>query len=126
MAFDEGLAERIRGVLQDERGVTEKKMFGGLAFMLDGKMCCGVMKDELLVRVSDTAAALATPHTRPMTFTGKPFKGFVLVTADGLDAERDLERWVLGGAAVAHTLTTRPRTRPLPGERSAQAGHGAQ
>lgn len=99
MAYDEALAERIRGVLAARPVVEEKKMFGGLAFMVDGQMCCGVMKDELLVRVveSERAAALAKPHTRVMDFNGKMSTGMVLVAPAGLSDERTLEEWVQQG-----------------------------
>ena len=81
MAYDEKLAQRIRPLLNRKRGVSERKMFGGIAFMLDGKMCCGVLNSDLVARLGadDCAAALRTPHVRPMDFTGRPLKGFLYV-----------------------------------------------
>jgi TfoX/Sxy family transcriptional regulator of competence genes len=115
MAYDEGLAERVRGVLEDQPGLTEKKMFGGICFLLDGKMCCGVMKDALLARVGaeQTAKALKQKHTRPMDFTGRPLKGFVLVDPEGLDFDKQLEGWVAQGVAIARAAkpARRPRKR---------------
>jgi len=79
MAFDERLAQRIRQILKGARGVTEKRMFGGLCFLVRGKMCCGVERDHLVVRVGPEQyeRALSKPHARPMDFTGRPLKGFV-------------------------------------------------
>lgn len=104
--YDEGLAERIRDVLEGLRGISEKKMFGGVAFMLHGNMCAGVIRDGLMVRVGpgDYPAALKEPHAREMDFTGKPLKGFVIIDPDGLDSDGDLARWVGRGLAFARTL----------------------
>ncbi len=86
MAYDEGLAERIRAVLDDERGISEKKMFGGVAFLLDGKMFVGIVKDDLMVRLG--------PHTRPMDFTGKPMAGYIYVSPAGVEDNRALGKWI--------------------------------
>lgn len=99
MAYDEGLAQRIRetlGAADGLGGVVEKKMFGGLAFMVRGHMSCGVSGDELMVRVGPDAyeEALAQPHARQMDFTGKPLKGFVYVAAEGFESDEDLAAWV--------------------------------
>lgn len=109
MAYDEGLAERVRNLLADERGLAETKMFGGLSFLLDGKMCCGVVKDELMARVGAEghADALKQPHVRSMDFTGKPLKGFVFVDQKGLGTERQLERWVRAGVAMARAVVVK-------------------
>ena len=75
MAFDESLADRIRDVLVARAGVSERKMFGGIAFMIAGNMACGVIGDDLMVRLGpDAEKALEEPHTRPMDFTGRPMK----------------------------------------------------
>jgi TfoX N-terminal domain len=83
MAYDERLAERIRHVFGERRDVTERKMFGGLAFLLQGRMCCGIVGSELMVRVTDDEfdAVMRDPHVRPMDFTGKPLRGFVYVAS---------------------------------------------
>jgi TfoX/Sxy family transcriptional regulator of competence genes len=105
MAYDEGLAERIRGVLADRKDVSERKMFGGIAFMIRGHMSVGIVKDDLMVRVGLEAhdELVRQPHARPMDFTGRPMKGFLYVDSAGLEGDVDLERWV--GHGVAHALS---------------------
>jgi len=113
MAFDEELAERVREVLPaDETGrVSERKMFGGLAFLLDGHMFVGVVGAELMVRLGPqgTAAALRLEHVREMDFTGRPSKGMVFVQPAGLDGPA-LQRWVQDAASFARALP--PKTAP--------------
>jgi hypothetical protein len=101
MAFDEQLASRVRALLADRDDVTERRMFGGLTFMVNAHMCCGVSSDELIVRLApdDEEAALRTPHARPMDFTTRPMSGFVTFAPAGVKG-RALNRWV--GRAVAH------------------------
>ncbi len=96
MAYDPELADRVRGLVHDRAGITEKAMFGGLAFMLDGKMFCGVLGQELLARVGPDGhdAAMARRHVRIMDFTGRPMRGYVFVGPQGLEAGGDLVRWV--------------------------------
>ena len=96
MAYDEGLAERLRDVYVSMPDVAEKKMFGGLAFMVNGHMSCGVVNDTLMVRVGPEAYAnaLARPHARQMDFTGKPLKGFVYVAPEGVESDEALSSWV--------------------------------
>src|SRR5579862_4792816 len=83
---------------------SEKKMFGGLAFMVNGRMCCGVLKTDLVLRLTPerAAASLCHPHTRPMDFTGKPMKSMIYVCATGTDSEKALAAWVesAGGGIV--------------------------
>ncbi len=90
MAYDEGLAERIREGLAEQRDVTEKKMFGGVAFMLRGSMFVGIVKEDLMVRVGAEAHedALREPHARTMDFTGKPMRGYVYVAPPGYAQRR--------------------------------------
>lgn len=106
MAYDEKLADRIRKVLARRKGLTEKKMFGGIAFMLRGKMCCGVVKDDLVVRVGPKHyhKALAQPHGRPMDFTGRPLTGFVFVDPIGYKTDKALVKWVKQAVEFAMTL----------------------
>jgi TfoX/Sxy family transcriptional regulator of competence genes len=106
MAYDEKLAARIRALLADRTDVREQKMFGGLTFMVDGYMCCGVHGDELIIRLDPAAEdrALARPHTRPMDLTRRPMHGFVSVRPAGLRG-RALGRWV--DEAVAHAESLR-------------------
>ena len=112
MAYDEGLAERIRTVLADQQGVVEKKMFGGLAFMIRGRMSVGVVKDALMVRVgaAEHGTLVHRPHARPMDFTGRPLKGFLFVDSPGLESDEDLERWIARGVDHAASI-------PAKGER---------
>jgi TfoX/Sxy family transcriptional regulator of competence genes len=106
MAFDEQLADRVREVLAPRAGLTERKMFGGIAFMLDGNMATGVIGDELMIRLdpADAERALAEPNTRPMDLTGKPMKGMVLVDTAGTESDEDLAGWVEAGADFAASL----------------------
>lgn len=106
MAYDEHLAARVREILSDREGVTSKQMFGGIAFMLSGNMACGVIKDDLCLRLGEELGeqALAEPHTRLMDFTGKPMKGFVYVSPEGTERDGDLRRWVERAVAFASTL----------------------
>lgn len=106
MAYDEILAERIRTVLHRRKGITERKMFGGLAFMAAGNMACGVVADELMVRVGPKGYddALGQPHARPMDFTGKPLRGMVYVGTKGIATDEDLDQWVMRGLKFARSL----------------------
>jgi TfoX/Sxy family transcriptional regulator of competence genes len=110
VAFDEQLAERVRVVLGAEQGVTERKMFGGLAFMVNGNMACGIVKDELMLRLGAEGAdaALERPHVRHMDFTGRPMTGMVYVGRGGL-GDVELRGWVQQAAAFARSLP--PKTR---------------
>lgn len=96
MAYDAGLAQRIREVLANRPGITERSMFGGLAFMVDGKMFVGVQGSTLMARVGPDRHqdALAVVHVREMDFTGRPMKGYVYVDPAGLTEDRDLAAWV--------------------------------
>jgi TfoX/Sxy family transcriptional regulator of competence genes len=106
VAYDEGLATRVRDVIGDRPGVDEKKMFGGLAFLLNGNMACGVRGDDLMVRVAADAAdaALREPGARLFDMTGRPMKGWLLVAPDGHAEDDDLRRWVDRGLAHAGSL----------------------
>lgn len=106
MAYDEGLAERIRDVLQEEEGITEKKMFGGLAFMVNGNMSVGVVKEELMIRVGKEKyeEVLEMPHAREMDFTGKPLTGFAYVDIEGIEDDADLKKFVQLSLDFARSL----------------------
>ena len=106
MAYDEQLAERVRRALAGRDGLSEKKMFGGIAFLLSGNMSCGVVKEDLMVRVGPAQyeQALALPHARPMDFTGRPMTGMVYVGREGLRSDADLAGWLRLGVEFAATL----------------------
>ena len=106
MPYDEALADRLRQALEGKPGVVQKKMFGGLSFMVQGHMCCGVEGARLTVRVGPDAhaEALAQPHAQPMDFTGRPMKGLVYVDPEGLASDAQLEAWVQRGLAFVATL----------------------
>ena len=105
MAYDEDLAARVRALLANRTDTDEHKMFGGLTFMIGGNMCCGVNRDELIVRVDPDHEdeALARPHVRPMDFTGRPMRGFLTVRPAGLKGDK-LNRWVQEAVARAESL----------------------
>ncbi len=106
MPYDEGLAERIREMLGDRPALTEKRMFGGLCLLINGNMVCGITGEDLMVRVGPEGydEALAEIYARPMDFTGKPMRGFVYVSPEGLEADGELERWVARGVEFAEGL----------------------
>lgn len=108
MAYNEGLAQCIREVLVDLKpsGLVEKKMFGGVAFMVQRNLACGVSKDELMVRVGPAAhpEAVERPYTRPADIAGRPMKGWVLVAAQGCQVDDNLRAWVQQGVDFALSL----------------------
>ena len=106
MAYDQGLAQRIRETLDDISEFEEKKMFGGVCYLLNGNMACGVYKDYLIVRVGpdNYANSLAKLHAREFDITGKSMKGWVMVSEDGYANDKDLEEWVRKGLGFAQSL----------------------
>ena len=105
MAYNLKLAERIRSQL-DGIPVVEKKMFGGVGFLLNGNMACGVNKDNMIVRIDPEKqnTFLKKSYTKPFDLTGKPMKGWLLVAADGVKTEKQLSAWVKEGVEFASTL----------------------
>ena len=105
MAYDEQLAARVRALLAERADVGERKMFGGLTFMIGGNMSCGVHGNELIVRLDPDREpeALSRPHARPMDFTGRPMRGFITVKPDGLKGKA-LNRWIEEAVARAEAL----------------------
>jgi hypothetical protein len=105
VAYDEELAERVRAQLDDEPGLTERKMFGGIAWMLEGNIAVGLMKTGMLVRLGDQVeSALSEPYTgRPM-MGDRPMKGMVVVAPAGVETDEQLAAWVARGADVARSL----------------------
>ena len=106
MAFDEGLAERIRAVLGTRSDVEDKRKFGGIAFLVTGNMACGVMRDELMVRVgADSDELIASEEgARAMDMKGRPMRDWILVAPEATADDGDLERWVRRGEAYAASL----------------------
>ena len=106
MPYDETLAQRVEQILSHQPGIVSRKMFGGLAFMLNGNMSVGILKDQLMVRVGPDGYedALSLPHCRPMDFTGRPMRGFVVVEAEGISSNSDLRDWLDRGVGFALSL----------------------
>ena len=111
MAYDEKLAERVRKTLRGKGEISEKKMFGGLCFLLSGKMCCGILKDNLVARIDpkDSLALLKKAGVRAMDFTGRPMKGFVYVSPEALKGSSALQRWLKRCLAFASSLPARKK-----------------
>lgn len=106
MAYDEGLAQRIREVLDVTPGIEEKKMFGGVGFLLKGNMACGVNEENLIVRVGpdNYENALKEPHVREFDMTGKPMTGWIVVEPPGFDVDEDLIAWIARGVIFTSSL----------------------
>ncbi len=121
MHSDPGLVARIRDRLAGTRGASEKTMFGGVAFFLDGNLLAGVWHDDLIARIGPDAApaALAEPHVRPFDITGRPMRGWVMVEPDGIDTEAQLGDWLDGAAAFVGALPPKPVKPKSPRKRRA-------
>ena len=106
MAYCEEQADRIRKALRDVEGITERRMFGGLSFILRGNMCCGIANIELVVRVGPDGYedALEQPHARVMDFTGRPLRGMVYVAPAGYETDEALAEWTRRGVEYARSL----------------------
>ena len=109
MSFDDGLAERIREVFQNRHDVAEKKMFGGLAFMISGHMCCGIIGEKLMLRVGagQYDELLQKKHASAMDFTGKPMKGMLYIEPEGIAEDQNLSQWI--GKALDFVSTLPPK-----------------
>ena len=106
MPYSESLASRIRDVLAGRHGITERKMFGGIAFMLHGNMCVGVWNTSMIARLGreQAAAALEAPHVVEFDITGRPMKGWVVIEAEGIDTDKQLHGWIEGAVEFVGTL----------------------
>ena len=111
MPYDERLAARARSLLQGQRALVEKKMFGGLAYLSHGKMFAGILKSDLVVRVGTEANdhVLKEPHTRPMDFTGRPMKGYIYVGLNGTKTAAQLRKWLARGQTFVASLSPAKR-----------------
>jgi len=109
MAFDEGLAERIRERLARRKNITEKKMFGGICFLLNGNLLVGVLEDSLVVRLGPEQGedALREPHVRVFDFTGRAMRGWVVVDSEGIEEDDQLAEWLERALAFVQTLPTK-------------------
>jgi hypothetical protein len=126
MAYDLALAGRVRSLALRRKGIDEKQMFGGLAFLLDGKMFVGVLGKELLARVGPDGheGAIARPHVRIMDFTGRPMRGYVFVGPEALEGEAALKGWFEQCLRHAATLPRRKKGKEMARSRSAKATKG--
>jgi TfoX/Sxy family transcriptional regulator of competence genes len=106
MAYDEALAGRVRERLSDNPEISERRMFGGIAFMLSGNMAVGVSKDDLMVRIDpdEQAEALAQPGVRVFDMSGRPMKGWILVAPEATEEDSGLQRWIEAGLDFAGSL----------------------
>ncbi len=111
MAFDERLAQRVSVALEDVPDVREQQMFGGIAFLVGGHMACGIVGDELMLRLGEEGAdaALDQPHVRPMDFTGRPMSTMVFVQPPGIESDSALAGWI--GRAVTYVEALPPKTK---------------
>lgn len=114
MAYNEPLAARARELLSETPGFAEQKMFGGLCFTVNGNMCCGVLNDDLVLRVEPdtTQRLLNEAHVRPMDFTGRPLKGFLFVSLEALKKKSELRKYVSLSLDFASSLPPKPKKRP--------------
>jgi TfoX/Sxy family transcriptional regulator of competence genes len=106
MPYDEGVAQRIREIMNSVSGLSEKKMFGGIAFMVNGNMCVGVVKHELMLRVGPDQydEVLNLPYVRKMDFTGRPMRGLVYVESDGFGEDKEIKYWIERALLFVRTL----------------------
>ena len=106
MVYSRSLADRVRAQTQTLRGITEKRMFGGLVFMLYGNMLVGIWQNSLIVRLGpeQAPAALKQPNVREFDVTGRPMKGWIMVDPDGLESDRELKAWLERAAEFVSTL----------------------
>ena len=113
MAYDLGLADRVRSIVERRGAFVERKMFGGVAFMVTGHMCCGVVKNDLVLRLSNeqATALLYQAHTRPMDFSGKPMKSMIYVAPPGTDSDQALETWVESALSFVQSLPAKDSVR---------------
>jgi TfoX/Sxy family transcriptional regulator of competence genes len=105
MVYDEALAQRVRTQLLGVPEVDEKKMFGGVTFMVSGQMCCGVLKDDLIVKVGAAGwdELIADPDVRPFDFSGRPMVGMVYVAPPGVATDEALRQWIRRGVEFVHS-----------------------
>ena len=123
MGFDADLALRVRRLLGGSEGFSERRMFGGICFLLSGRMSAGVLGNDLIVRVplDEYEKALQAPGARPMDFTGRPMRGFLMVGPRGYEAVADMSAWLARSVAVALDAAKRPARKRRPAAAKGQA-----
>jgi hypothetical protein len=106
MGYDKGLAQRVREILEGEPGFNEKKMFGGIGILFNGNMACGILNDDIIIRVGpdNYEESMKRSHTREFDITGRPMKGWVMVSSDGYESDNDLMEWLYKGVEYARSL----------------------
>lgn len=106
MTYNKELAEKVEKALGAQKGISARKMFGGMCFLLNGNMCVGVLNDDLVIRCGADAQSklLDKPYTRPMDFTGKPMKSMIYISPSGWKKNADLKEWIKHGIAFVKTL----------------------
>lgn len=111
MANEDVLVDRIRSILSRRKGFSEKNMFGGVCFMINGNMCVGTWKGSLIVRLDKKHhdETLTKPHTKPFDITGRVMKGWALVEPSGIESDKDLKTWVRRAAKFAESLPVKRR-----------------
>lgn len=116
MAFDAVLAQRMRVSLARKKGIEEKKMFGGIGFLLSGNMLVGVWKDSLIIRLGpdEVQIALRDPHVKEFDITGKSMKGWVMVEPEGVGEDSQLKDWIQRAVKFVGKLPAKEKLRPLP------------
>jgi TfoX/Sxy family transcriptional regulator of competence genes len=128
VAYDVHLADRIRSILKSAGEFSEKKMFGGLAFMVNGRMCCGVLKTDLVLRLTpeEAAASLRQPHTRPMDFTGKSMKSMIYISAIGTDSDQALATWIESAVKLTRSVPQKSAHKAARERRTTSSGLGGR
>jgi TfoX/Sxy family transcriptional regulator of competence genes len=111
MPFDDILANRIQRILERVEGLSEKKMFGGICFLINGHMALGLVNEDLMIRVERDSheKLLSQPHVRKMNFTGKPLKGLLYIGAKGTASDKDLKKWISKGVEFAMSLPAKKK-----------------
>lgn len=106
MAYDEGLAQRLNEILAAVPGIVEKKMFGGIGYLVGGNMACGIIGEDLIIRVGPDKYddSLQMRHARPFDFTGRPMKGWIMVSPEGYESDSHLHEWAERGLEFAYSL----------------------
>ena len=109
MAYDKGLAQRVREILEEEPGFNEKKMFGGIGILFNGNMACGILNDDIIIRVGpdNYEESMKKPYAREFDITGRSMKGWVMISSEGYESDEDLIEWLHKGVEYARSLPSK-------------------